>query len=233
MKDLAAFLEGGAATGARFAAHGFAEPELARAVLAGRKVIGIAAIWARASGGLPSGVAAACLAVCGDRAEASALLIGPAEGEAVTLAEVLEVDAEGAFALARRMDPVARAWFFRLISGAKREVVIKEAGGPGDCLAVLTMVEATQGQFALRRGNGLVPLVKLPLGIFGAEVMAWARGAVVERFGPLRSVRAEQVFRIAWDGKVVNGRRKIGYDLVGARVMDWERGASVDRIAEG
>ncbi|NBZ87023.1 hypothetical protein [Stagnihabitans tardus] len=233
MEELAAFLEGGAATGARFAAHGFAMPEQAAAVLAGRRVMGMGEIWARASEGLPEGVAAACLAACGDRAEAAALLMGRAEGDPVGLEEVLAVRSEGVFALARRMEPVERAWFFRLISGARRSVVVEEAGGPGECLAVLTMVEGAQGQFAVRRGNGLVPLVKLPLGPHGAEVLAWARGAVLERFGPLRSVRAEQVFRIAWEAKVVNKRRKLGFDLVGARVVDWERGASVDQIAEG
>ena len=231
MRELAAFLEGGPATGARFAASGLGET--ARALLAGRKVMGAAEIWTRVSEGLPEGVAAACLAACGDRAEASALVMGRGEGRAVTLEEVAGVTAEGVFALAARMEPIERAWFFRLISGARRSVVVEAAGGAGECLAVLTMVEGALGQFAVRRGNGLVPLVKAPLGVHGAEVLAWARGAVVERFGPLRSVRAEQVFRVGWEGQVVNKRRKLGFDLVGARVVAWERGATVDQIAEG
>ncbi|MCW1920086.1 hypothetical protein NX862_15100 [Rhodobacter sp. KR11] len=233
MKDLAAFLEGGPATGARFAGHGFAAPELAREVLAGRKVMAMGEIWARVTEGLSPELAASCLGVCGDRAEAAALLMGPGLGAPVTLDEVARVTTEGVFALAARMSPTERAWFFRLISGARRDVVVEEAGGPGECLAVLTMIEGDQGQFAVRRGNGLVPLAKLPLGPHGAEVLAWARGAVLERFGPLRSVRAEQVFRIGWDARVINKRRKIGHDLVGARVLAWEKGASADQIAEG
>ena len=233
VEELAAFLEGGAATGARFAAWGFADPALARAVLAGRKVMAAGEILARVAEGLPAAVLAECLAACADRAEAAALLMGPAGPGGVTLEEVQAVGPEGLLPLAARMTAVERAWLFRLVSGRRRDILTETTEGAGECLAVLTMIEDAAGQFALRRGNGFVPLAKLPLGPHAPEVMAWARGAVLEKFGPLRAVRAELVFRIAWEGKVANGRRKLGYDLLGARVEAWERAATVDQVAEG
>lgn len=229
MRELAGFLEAGPVTGARVAGL---DP-VARAVLAGRRVMAMGEILARVSEGLPEAVLAECVAVCSDRAEVAALLMGPPGGGGVTLEEVLAVEPTGVLALAARMAPVERAWFFRLVSGKRREVTVAEVGGAGECLAVLTMIEGASGQFALRRGNGFVPLVKLPLGPIAPEVLAWARGAVLEKFGPLRSVRAEQVFRIGWEGQVANTRRKLGYDLVGARILAWEQGATVDQVAEG
>jgi hypothetical protein len=75
-------------------------------------------------------------------------------------------------------------------------------------------------------------LAKLPLGPHGPALLAWAKGATLERFGPNRSVRAEKLFRIGWQGKIANPRRKIGYDLVGAEILEALPDLGVEAVDE-
>ena len=243
MERLAAFLAGGPATEARFAAWDWGgEAEAARALLSGARPKRLAPLaeilgWVAAEVGVTADLVAASVALSGDKAEVAALLLGPAGGEAPGIAEALGALSGRAalLALARRLPMAGRVVLFRLAGGSFRARLGggETLGGPGNCLAVLTMVDPTgpAGQFAIRHGNALVPLAKLPLGPHGAEVMAWARGATLERFGPYRSVRAELVFRIGWEGLTVNTRRKCGVDLVGGRILDGIPGATLDQIS--
>jgi hypothetical protein len=134
LKDLAAFLEAGPATAARFAAWDWrGQDALARALLSGRRIVAPQAVWRALAADLPAPVAEACLAVAGDRAEAAALLMGRAEGPEVTLDEVAAVEPEGVLALARRMAPAERAAFFRLIGGQRRDLAYWHAMDIGEC----------------------------------------------------------------------------------------------------
>ena len=243
MERLAAFLAGGPATEARFAAWDWGgEAEAARALLTGARPKRLAPLaeilgWVAAEVGVTADLVAASVALSGDKAEVAALLLGQVGGEAPGIAEALGALSGRAalLALARRLPMAGRVVLFRLAGGSFRARLGggETLGGPGSCLAVLTMVDPTgpAGHFAIRHGNALLPLAKLPLGPHGAEVMAWARGATLERFGPNRSVRAELVFRIGWEGLTVNARRKCGFDLVDGKLIEWSRASTASNVS--
>lgn len=95
-------------------------------------------------------------------------------------------------------------------------------GGRGNLYTDLTLGAWDDGS--------LVPVARVAGGLAAAEALEldrWIRRNAVDRFGPVRHVRPEQVFEIGCDGLSASGRHKAGLVPRGARLLRWRR----DRVA--
>jgi len=84
----------------------------------------------------------------------------------------------------------------------------------------------TDYTFAVRQGDGLVPFAKAYSGLSDAEIRQvdrFIQGNTLERFGPVRSVRAELVFEIAFEGIRPSSRHKSGVAVRFPRIARWRR----------
>ena len=84
----------------------------------------------------------------------------------------------------------------------------------------------TDFTFAVWSGNDLVPFAKAYSGLTDAEfreITAWVRKNTRERFGPVRSVKAELVFEIAFEGIQESSRHKSGIALRFPRMSRWRK----------
>jgi DNA ligase-1 len=84
----------------------------------------------------------------------------------------------------------------------------------------------TDFTFAVRDGDALVPFTKAYSGLTDAEfreITAWVRKNTTERFGPVRAVRPEHVFEIAFEGIQASPRHKSGVALRFPRMARWRR----------
>lgn len=80
--------------------------------------------------------------------------------------------------------------------------------------------------FSLWHGSELVPIAKVSADAGSAEVAEldrWVRRNAVERFGPVRRLRPELVFELAFDCVEASGRRKAGLVLRSPRIVRWVR----------
>lgn len=72
----------------------------------------------------------------------------------------------------------------------------------------------------------LVPIVKLSSDQLGEAQMTqlhyWIQNNGIQKFGPVRVVRPQQVFLIAYDKSIKNLRLKAGYTLKNAQIKRWE-----------
>ena len=90
----------------------------------------------------------------------------------------------------------------------------------------------------LARDNGeLVPFAKAYSGLTDEEIRKldnWIRRSTVEKFGPVRSVRPEQVFEIAFEGIQPSTRHRSGVAVRFPRIARWredKRAEDADTIA--
>ena len=84
----------------------------------------------------------------------------------------------------------------------------------------------TDFTFAVYNGSHLVPFTKAYSGLTDAEFLeinAWIRQNTIERFGPVRSVKPELVFEIAFEGIQSSNRHKSGVALRFPRIHRWRR----------
>lgn len=84
----------------------------------------------------------------------------------------------------------------------------------------------TDFTFAVWDGNQLVPFTKAYSGLTDAEfreITAWVRKNTLERYGPVRAVRPEHVFEIAFEGIQESPRHKSGIALRFPRMARWRR----------
>lgn len=84
----------------------------------------------------------------------------------------------------------------------------------------------TDFTFAAWEGAALVPFAKAYSGLTDAEfaeITAWVRRNTLERFGPVRAVRPELVFEIAFEGIQASPRHKSGLALRFPRMVRWRR----------
>jgi DNA ligase 1 len=84
----------------------------------------------------------------------------------------------------------------------------------------------TDFTFAVRDGNQLVPFTKAYSGLTDAEfreITAWVKKNTLERYGPVRQVRPEHVFEIAFEGIQESPRHKSGIALRFPRMARWRR----------
>lgn len=84
----------------------------------------------------------------------------------------------------------------------------------------------TDFTFAVQDGTRLVPFTKAYSGLTDAEfeeINAWIRKNTTERFGPVRSVKPELVFEIAFEGIQASNRHKCGIALRFPRMHRWRK----------
>ncbi|NKX44700.1 ATP-dependent DNA ligase [Roseicyclus persicicus] len=84
----------------------------------------------------------------------------------------------------------------------------------------------TDFTFAVRDGEALVPFTKAYSGLTDAEfreITAWVRKNTTDRFGPVRAVKPEHVFEIAFEGIQASPRHKSGVALRFPRMARWRR----------
>ncbi|MGQ0697177.1 MAG: ATP-dependent DNA ligase [Panacagrimonas sp.] len=84
----------------------------------------------------------------------------------------------------------------------------------------------TDYTLAVWDGDALVPVAKAYSGLTDVELTEmdrWIRAHTLERFGPVRSVKALQVFEIAFEGIQASPRHKSGVALRFPRIARWRR----------
>ena len=82
----------------------------------------------------------------------------------------------------------------------------------------------TDYTFAVWDGGVLVPFAKAYSGLTDAEIReldAWIRRNTLEKFGPVRSVKPEQVFELAFEGIQPSPRHKSGVAVRFPRILRW------------
>ena len=111
--------------------------------------------------------------------------------------------------------------------------------------AVLVYAQAGHGRrstlytdytFALWDGDALVPVAKAYSGLDDKEIAAldqWIRANTLQRFGPVRSVRAQHVFELGFEAVNRSARHKSGIAVRFPRILRWRHdkpAAEADRI---
>jgi DNA ligase-1 len=82
----------------------------------------------------------------------------------------------------------------------------------------------TDYTFALWRDGELVSFTKAYSGLDDGEIAKldrWIRRNTIERFGPVRSVKPEQVFELAFEGIAESSRHKSGIAVRFPRILRW------------
>lgn len=107
--------------------------------------------------------------------------------------------------------------------------------------AVLIYAQAGHGRrsnlytdytFAVWDQGQLVPVAKAYSGLSDAEITRldrWIRAHTIERYGPVRSVQAEQVFELAFEGVNRSTRHKSGVAVRFPRILRWRSDKSADQ----
>lgn len=88
----------------------------------------------------------------------------------------------------------------------------------------------TDYTFAVWEGDQLVPFTKAYSGLTDEEIREvdrWVKQHTVERFGPVRSVKPELVFEIAFEGIAKSSRHKSGIALRFPRIKRWRKDKTV------
>jgi DNA ligase-1 len=79
----------------------------------------------------------------------------------------------------------------------------------------------------------LVPICKAYSGLTDAEIRevdAFVKKNTIERFGPVRSVKPELVFEIAFEGARKSTRHKSGVALRFPRIHRWRKDKNADQV---
>ncbi len=88
----------------------------------------------------------------------------------------------------------------------------------------------TDYTFAVRQEDGLVPFAKAYSGLSDAEIREvdrFIQRNTRERFGPVRAVRPELVFEIAFEGIRASTRHKSGVAVRFPRILRWRRDKTI------
>ncbi len=91
----------------------------------------------------------------------------------------------------------------------------------------------TDYTFAVKKENQLVTIAKAYSGLTDKEIMEVSRFVTknsLEKFGPVRTVKPELVFEIAFEGIGLSNRHKSGVALRFPRILRWRRDKKVDEI---
>lgn len=91
----------------------------------------------------------------------------------------------------------------------------------------------TDYTFAVKDGDKLVSFAKAYSGLTDkefAEVDAFVKRNSIEKFGPVRTVKPELVFEIAFEGIAASNRHKSGVALRFPRISRWRKDKTVDEI---
>ena len=87
----------------------------------------------------------------------------------------------------------------------------------------------TDYTFAVWDGGLLVPFAKAYSGLTDKEINeldSWIKRNTLEKFGPVRSVKPEFVFEIAFEGINSSSRHKSGVALRFPRILRWRKDKS-------
>ncbi len=93
----------------------------------------------------------------------------------------------------------------------------------------------TDYSFAVRDGERLVTIAKAYSGLTDQEIMEVSKFVTknaIEKFGPVRTVKPELVFEIAFEGIGFSSRHKSGVALRFPRIVRWRRDKTVAEIDE-
>ena len=102
---------------------------------------------------------------------------------------------------------------------------------PLTLLAVLTYVQGNIYSFSLSQNGELITFTKVENHLSNKkELDSWIKKNSLERFGPVTSVKAEQVFKIAFDSIFESKRHKSGLSLKNPRIVAWEKDLTVHNI---
>ncbi|PUZ29330.1 ATP-dependent DNA ligase [Chitinophaga parva] len=91
----------------------------------------------------------------------------------------------------------------------------------------------TDYTFAVKDGDALVPFAKAYSGLTDKEINEvdrWVKANSIEKFGPVRTVKPELVFEIAFEGIAASNRHKSGIALRFPRINRWRRDKPVAEI---
>ena len=91
----------------------------------------------------------------------------------------------------------------------------------------------TDYTFAVKKDDALVTVAKAYSGLTDkeiTEISQWVNKNAIERFGPVRTVKPELVFEIAFEGIALSNRHKSGVALRFPRIARWRKDKSVDEI---
>ena len=91
----------------------------------------------------------------------------------------------------------------------------------------------TDYTFAVRDGENLVSFAKAYSGLTDkefAEVDHFVKRNSLEKFGPVRTVKPELVFEIAFEGIAASNRHKSGVALRFPRISRWRKDKTVAEI---
>ena len=91
----------------------------------------------------------------------------------------------------------------------------------------------TDYTFAVKEGDKLITFAKAYSGLTDkefAEVDAFVKKNSLEKFGPVRTVKPELVFEIAFEGIAASNRHKSGVALRFPRIHRWRKDKKVDEI---
>jgi DNA ligase 1 len=91
----------------------------------------------------------------------------------------------------------------------------------------------TDYTFAVKDGDKLVPFTKAYSGLTDkefAQVDAFVKRNSLEKFGPVRTVKPELVFEIAFEGIAASNRHKSGVALRFPRISRWRKDKGPDEI---
>lgn len=84
----------------------------------------------------------------------------------------------------------------------------------------------TDYTFGIWHGTELVPIAKAYSGLNNEEIKEldqWIRKNTIEKYGPVRKVKSEQVFEIAFEGIQESKRHKAGVALRFPRIFRWRK----------
>ena len=127
-------------------------------------------------------------------------------------------------------------------SGRKKGIWWKWKTAPLTIDAVLIYAQKGSGRrsgyytdytFAVRDQDRLVTIAKAYSGLTDKEIMEVSRFVsknALEKFGPVRTVKPELVFEIAFEGIAFSSRHKSGVALRFPRIVRWRRDKSVEEI---
>jgi DNA ligase-1 len=128
------------------------------------------------------------------------------------------------------------------LSGRKKGDWWKWKSDPFSIDCVLLYAQAGHGRrsglytdytFAVRDGERLVTFTKAYSGLTDIEIKevdAFIKKNAVEKFGPVRTVKPELVFEIAFEGIQESKRHKSGVALRFPRISRWRKDKTVDEI---
>jgi len=91
----------------------------------------------------------------------------------------------------------------------------------------------TDYTFAVKKEDGLVTVAKAYSGLTDkeiTEISKWVNKNAIEKFGPVRTVKPELVFEIAFEGIALSNRHKSGVALRFPRIKRWRRDKTVKDI---